>query len=55
MDLVLADFQEVSSKIEGANLFAYEVRDPERFGVVDIGKNGEIIIFLKNLVNHYLT
>lgn len=39
--------QEVSSKIEGANLFAYEVRDPERFGVVDIGKNGEIVSILE--------
>ncbi len=34
--------QEVSSNVVGANLFAYEVRDPERFGVVDIGKSGEI-------------
>lgn len=34
--------QKVSSNIVGANLFAYEVNDPSRFGIVEIGKNGDI-------------
>ena len=33
--------QEVSKDITGANLFAYEVNDPERFGVVEINEKGE--------------
>jgi glucose-1-phosphate thymidylyltransferase len=34
--------QEVSKDVRGANLFAYEVSDPERFGVVEIGDEGKV-------------
>jgi glucose-1-phosphate thymidylyltransferase len=34
--------EEVSKDVTGANLFAYEVSDPKRFGIVEIGNEGDI-------------
>jgi glucose-1-phosphate thymidylyltransferase len=34
--------QEVSKEIVGANLFVYEVSDPERFGVVELEEDGKV-------------
>ena len=34
--------EEASKDVTGANLFAYEVSDPERFGIVEIGNEGDI-------------
>jgi glucose-1-phosphate thymidylyltransferase len=32
-----------TSKMSGATIFGYHVKDPERFGVVDFEKNGKVI------------
>lgn len=35
--------QRCAWQIEGARIFAYPVRDPERYGVVEIGENGKVL------------
>lgn len=35
--------QKTITRVEGATVFGYAVRDPERFGVVSIGKNGNAV------------
>lgn len=35
--------ENASSKISGAHIFSYSVRDPRRFGVISFDKNGRII------------
>jgi glucose-1-phosphate thymidylyltransferase len=35
--------QRCASQMEGARIFAYPVRDPERYGVVEIGENGKVL------------
>ncbi|HVX40272.1 MAG TPA: glucose-1-phosphate thymidylyltransferase RfbA [Gemmatimonadaceae bacterium] len=32
-----------ASRLEGATVFGYHVRDPERYGVAEIGPNGEVL------------
>lgn len=36
-------FRESCRKINGARIFGYEVTDPSRFGVVEIGESGELL------------
>ena len=38
-----ATLQAAAGKTEGATVFAYPVRDPERYGVVDFDKNGRAV------------
>ena len=35
--------QKASQKEDGATIFGYQVKDPERFGVVDFDENGKVI------------
>ncbi len=35
--------QRASADIDGARLFGYRVEDPERYGVVELGRNGKIL------------
>jgi glucose-1-phosphate thymidylyltransferase len=41
-DLV-KDLRRASNKTQGAQIFAYPVHDPERYGVVEFGKDGKAI------------
>ena len=36
-------FLKTSTKVEGAYIFAYEVQDPKRFGVVEFDKNNNVL------------
>jgi glucose-1-phosphate thymidylyltransferase len=35
--------QKCAARAEGATVFAYRVRDPERYGVVELGKDGRVL------------
>ena len=37
------NLKSASSKLKGASIFGYHVKDPERFGVMDFDKKGELI------------
>jgi len=38
-----SDFQRAARKSSGATVFAYQVKDPQRYGVVEIGRDGRAI------------
>jgi len=38
-----ANLKAATSKVKGATIFGYHVKDPERFGVVDFDTNGKVI------------
>ena len=40
---LIPQLREANSKIEGATIFAYPVKDPERYGVVEFDKNKKVI------------
>jgi glucose-1-phosphate thymidylyltransferase len=42
-NLLSEDLSRISSKSEGATIFAYPVHDPERYGVVEFGDKGRIV------------
>jgi len=35
--------QKVSANTDGATLFTYPVKDPRRFGVVELSERGEVL------------
>ncbi len=37
-----ANLKEATSKVSGATVFGYHVKDPERFGVIDFDTNGKV-------------
>ena len=37
------DLQQITSKTSGATIFAYQVKDPERYGVAEINAEGKVI------------
>jgi len=42
-NLLSEDLSRISSTAEGATVFAYPVRDPERYGVVEFDANGRVV------------
>src|SRR5687767_8550582 len=38
-----ADLRRASDRLSGATIFAYQVRDPERYGVVEFGADGRAV------------
>jgi glucose-1-phosphate thymidylyltransferase len=38
-----SEFQRAAAKSSGATVFAYQVKDPERYGVVEFGAGGQVI------------
>jgi len=45
-----ASFRAAATRPEGATVFAYQVRDPERYGVVQFGETGEVVDILEKPV-----
>jgi glucose-1-phosphate thymidylyltransferase len=46
-----ASLLEVTGNIQGATIFGYRVKDPERFGVVDFNELGEVVSIEEKPIN----